>query len=97
MNADKPVNSARRNVWEANWRDRRTHTVIIVHTCGSCNVLISGLKNSFVIGNFDLHIFQFKINFVTFSRFLRVKFSQEPRHRFAYQLLDNYEINKYEI
>ena len=46
---------ARRNVWKANLVGQ-THTVIIVHTCGSYEVSIRSLKN--VIDNFDLHIFQ---------------------------------------
>ena len=32
------VSGARRNVRKANWTDRRTHTVIIVHTYGSCKI-----------------------------------------------------------
>ena len=48
-----------------------------------------------VIDNFDLHILQFDTYFVIFGSFLRFKFSQQPRHRFAYEWLDNVKINKY--
>ena len=34
-------------------------TVFIVHTCGSCKISISSLRNIVVIDKFDLHIFQF--------------------------------------
>ena len=34
VNVDKSVSGARRKVWKANWTDRRTHSVTIVHTCG---------------------------------------------------------------
>ena len=34
--------------------------------------------------DFDLHIFQYKIDIAFFGRFLRLKFSQQPRHDFAY-------------
>ena len=27
-----------KNVWKAIWTDRQTHTVIMVHTCGSCTI-----------------------------------------------------------
>ena len=47
-----------------------------------------------VIDNFDLHIFQFNIDFVIFGSFLRFKFSKQPLHCFAYQWLDNVKINK---
>ena len=41
--------------------DGQTHAVNIVHTCGSCKISISGLKNIAVIDNFDLHIFNLKL------------------------------------
>ena len=47
------------------------------------------LAFNIVIDDFDLHIFQFKINIVIFGRFLCFIFSQYPCHGFAYQWLDN--------
>ena len=41
-----------------------------------------------VIDDFDLHILQLKIYIVIFGRFLRFKFSQQPRHGFAFQWLE---------
>ena len=35
------------------------------------------------IDNFDLHIFQSKIDFVIFEKNVRFKFSQQPRHFFC--------------
>ena len=59
----------------ANWTDRQIHTVIKVNTCGSCIFSIP----SPVIDNFDLHIFQFNMDFVIFESFPRFSFSQQPR------------------
>ena len=42
-----------------------------------------------IIDGFDLNISQFKIDFVIFCRYLRLKFSQQPRHGFAYLWLDS--------
>ena len=36
------------------------------------------------IDNFDLHIFQSKIDFVIFEKNVRFKFSQQPRHLFLH-------------
>ena len=47
--------------------DRRTHTVIIVHTCGSCNIVhtkperVASQVNKQVCMNDFLHEFEFKI------------------------------------
>ena len=54
---------------------------------------IPSLKIFVVIDNFDLHRFQFNIDFVILGNLLCLKFSQQPRHRFAYQWLDNVKIN----
>ena len=53
--------------------DRLTNTVIIVHTCGSGKISMPILN--FVMNNFALYFFQFKIGFVIFGRFLRLRFS----------------------
>ena len=45
--------------------------------------------------NFDLHIFQFMIDFVIFDSFLRFQFLQQPKYCFVYQWLDNVKLNKY--
>ena len=68
---------------------------MIVHICGSCIISIPSLYNIVVIDNFDLNIFQFNIDFVIFDSFLRFIFSQQPRHRFVHQWLDNVTINKH--
>ena len=46
-------------------------------------------SNIVVNDDFDLNISQFKIDLVIFGRCLPLKFSQQPRHDFAYQWLDN--------
>ena len=39
--------------------------------------------------------FNVTIDFAIFDSFLRFNFSQQPRHHFSYQWLDNVKINKY--
>ena len=56
-----------------------THALLIVHICGSCKISIPSFLNSGDIDESDLHILQFKINIVIFSRFLHFKFSKQPR------------------
>ena len=46
-------------------------------------------SNIIVNDDFDLNISQFKIDLVIFGRYLPLKFSQQPRHGFAYLWLDN--------
>ena len=62
MNVDYSVSDAIRNVWKANWTDRQTHTVIIVHTCGWCKISILNLLKIVVFDNYNLHNYFFQIN-----------------------------------
>ena len=64
------------------WTDGLTE--IIVHTCGSCKISIPSLQNIVVIDDFDLHIFQYKIDIVILGRFLHnFKFSHVALSRFC--------------
>ena len=44
-NVDESVFGTRRTGWKANWTDGRTHTVTIVHTCGSFKISTQNLSN----------------------------------------------------
>ena len=96
VNVDKSVYGARRNVSKINWTNRRTHTEVIVHTCGSCRISTSSLQNIVFINTFVLYMFNLN-KFCDFQQISKFKFFQQTRHCFAYQWLDNLKINKYAI
>ena len=77
---------------KANWTDRRIHTLIMVHITPASHAKFQYqvFKIMLLFNDFDLHIFQFTIDFVILGSFLLFKFSKQPRHRFAYQKLDNF-------